>query len=145
MKRRGLIFCAFTLSLALLGPSVQAEETGPDGLTSQALAVYLKQLQQAVKSDSAAEVAKLVSFPLRVNGLAGKNRKLNAAQFAKEYASVFTPAIKATVLKQEAKTLFRKSEGAMMGDGEVWLSGICEDSKCVKSQIKVISVNLQAP
>lgn len=141
MKRRGLIFCAFTLSMALLSPSVQAEETGPDGLTSQALAVYLKQLQQAVKSDSAADVGKLVSFPLRVNGAGGKHRNVTAAQFAKVYASVFTPAVKAAVLKQEAKALFRNSSGAMVGDGQVWLSGICADAKCVKSDIKLISVN----
>lgn len=138
MKRLAFIISLLT---PLLGANVHAEETGPDGLTGQALVSFVQSLQLAVKSDSPKQVAALVSFPLRVNGEAGKHRKLSAAQFEKEYAQVFTPAVKAAVLKQDPKTLFRNSSGAMIGDGQVWLAGICADAKCAKSEVKLITVN----
>lgn len=119
----------------------RAEEVGADGLTSSELSQFLQKLQAAVASDNVSQVQTLVSFPLRVNNN-GKSRKVNAAQFASSYASIFTPKIKSVLAAQKASALFRNSEGAMVGDGEIWMSGICKDKACKQSQVMVITVNV---
>lgn len=82
-------------------------------------------------------VVSLVNYPLTVT-IDG-----DAATYASEqdlldaYDSVFTEAIIEAVSNQEYGDLFVNSEGVMIGNGEVWISGICEDSACSSAPPRV--------
>lgn len=122
--------------------AVTADDVGPDGLNSKELTVFLKALQSAVKTGKPADVAHYVSFPLRVNYNNGGHRNVTKAQFARAYNKIFTSKIKAALMAQQPAELFRSWRGAMVGDGELWFSGICAKQGCTKYEILVIAVNL---
>jgi hypothetical protein len=142
MKTHALAFIALTLSSL-----AHADSIGPDGLSTTQLSTFIGALQSAVKSNSPAKVAGLVSFPLRVNGVTGKQRVVSSSsQFVADYPKIFTPTVQAAVLKQDVKTVLRNSTGAMFGSGEVWVSGTCASkTSCEHAQPKVISINLTTP
>jgi len=129
----------FLAVFALVTTFAQAESTGPDGMTHAQLSEFLKSLQTAVANDDAASVAKLSRFPLRVN-LPNK-KTLQAQQFITQYPKLITAKVKTAVLAQTAETLFRNSNGAMIGNGEIWFSGICLNKQCTKQTTKIISIN----
>ncbi|NHQ87062.1 hypothetical protein HA050_13165 [Iodobacter sp. HSC-16F04] len=129
----------FLAVFALIATFAQAESTGPDGMTTAQLAEFLKSLQTAVAKDDAASVAKLTRFPLKVN--LPKKITLKAPQFIAQYSKVITPKVKAAVLAQTTETLFRNSNGAMIGNGEIWFSGICLNKECSEQTTKVIAIN----
>ena len=135
-----------SLGLALLGAlsmmSAHAEEPGPDGLLTQELMAFVATLQSAVKSDSPEQVAPLIQFPLRVNEAPGKSHSVTARRFSVEYGKIFTPAVKAAVLQQAPDEIFRNSNGAMLGNGEVWISGVCRDQNCQVAPPKVTAINI---
>jgi len=132
--------------LALLGAlsmmSAHAEEPGPDGLLTQELKAFVVTLQSAVKSDSPEKVAPLIQFPLRVNEAPSKSHSVTASHFSAEYEKIFTPAVKAAVLEQKQNDIFRNANGAMLGNGEVWISGVCRDKDCQIAPPKVTTINL---
>ncbi len=113
---------------------------GPDGLTDAELAETLDQLQRAVAAGDPNRVADLMSFPLQVNQ--GKRRsKWTKARFLASYGDLFDNSLRQVVAAQTPQALFRSSRGAMLGNGEVWLSVICQDKSCSRRQIKVIAMN----
>ena len=62
-------------------------------------------------------------------------------EFARRYDELFTPAVVAAVEQQTYATLFANAEGVMIGNGEVWFSGICADATCSDASVKIIAVN----
>lgn len=129
----------FLAVFALMAAFAQAESTRPDGMTNAQLGEFLKSLQTAVAKDDAASVAKLARFPLRVN--LPKKKVLKSPQFIAQYPSIITPKVKAAVLAQTAESLFRNSQGAMIGNGEIWFSGICLNKQCTEQATKIIAIN----
>lgn len=120
--------------------SNQAALQGPDGLTQAELTDALHRLQQAVASGDAKRVAALVSFPLQVNQ--GKqSRRWTRARFVAAYAQLFDKNLQQVLADQTPQTLFRSSRGAMIGNGEIWLSGVCQDNDCRRSKVMVIAIN----
>ena len=97
----------------------------------------LTQLQQAVASHNAAAVAALVHYPIKVNP--GKKPFLvkNEKAFIKDYDRIITHDITDAIFKQKYENLFVNSQGAMIGDGEVWITGFCRDKSCRQSDIKI--------
>ena len=134
------------LGLALFGAlsimSAHADETGPDGLLTQELQAFVVTLQSAVNSNSPEQVAPLIQFPLRVNTAPGKSHSVTARRFSAEYGKIFTPTVKAAVLQQAPDNIFRNSNGAMLGNGEVWISGVCHDQNCQGVPPKVTAINI---
>lgn len=146
MNRRRLFATAALTGLVPWLAHAQAgsttEEVGPDGSTLTALTAVLAKLQTAVAAGDAGGVAALVSFPVPVNFASGRKQRMSRKQFMTRFAEIFTPKLRAAVAKQKPAGLFRNSQGAMIGDGEVWLSGICIDAKCTGSQILVTAINV---
>jgi hypothetical protein len=97
----------------------------------------LTQLQQAVSSHNAAAVADLVHYPIKVNPGKKPFTIKNEKAFIKDYDRVITHDIEDAILKQKYETLFVNSQGAMIGDGEVWITGFCRDKSCRQSDIKI--------
>jgi hypothetical protein len=97
----------------------------------------LTQLQQAVASHNAAAVADLVHYPIKVNPGKKPFTIKNDKAFIKDYDRIITHDIEDAILKQKYETLFVNSQGAMIGDGEVWITGFCRDKSCRQSDIKI--------
>jgi len=130
----------------LLPPTLQAAQTNLADLNKSIdLSVgdhvkvqqLLTQLQQAVAKHNAPAVASLVHYPIKVNP--GKKPFVvkNEKAFIKDYDRIITHDIQDAILKQKYENLFVNSQGAMIGDGEVWITGFCRDKTCKQSDIKI--------
>ncbi|MFL6194236.1 MAG: hypothetical protein ACJ75H_08700 [Thermoanaerobaculia bacterium] len=143
------------LALAFVSPLLaSAVENGPGrfeaaGLDDAEVRQFLQSFQDAVKSRRADRVVGLVEFPLQVNLCKG-SQTLQRKDFTRRFPSVFDARISEAIRKQTFEDLFTNSQGVMIGDGEVWFSGICEgtaadDDPCSKHRIRVITVNKGCP
>ena len=97
----------------------------------------LTSLQQAVAKHDAATVASLVHYPIKVNPGKKPFTIKNEKAFIKDYDGILTHDIQDAILKQKYENLFVNSQGAMIGDGEVWITGFCRDKSCKQSDIKI--------
>lgn len=97
-------------------------------------------LQQGVARGDRAAVAALMRYPLRVD-VAGKQRQIrDAATFEREYDSIVTRNVARTIAAQSFDTVFANQQGVMIGNGQVWLNGICGDAACARSDVRVVSI-----
>lgn len=97
----------------------------------------LTQLQQAVASHNASAAAALIHYPIKVNPGRKPFTIKNEKEFIKDYDRIITHDIQDVILKQKYESLFVNSQGAMIGDGEVWITGFCRDKSCKQSDIKI--------
>jgi hypothetical protein len=71
------------------------------------------------------------------------------AELLRRYREVFNENVSHAVQAQEANTLFANWQGVMLGDGQIWFSGVCAGkdraTPCAVKAIKVITVNTKAP
>jgi hypothetical protein len=134
------------LAGALLPPTLAAAQTSPtdlnksiDMLVGDHVKVQhiLADLQQSVASHNAAGVAALVHYPIKVNPGKKPFTVKNPKEFIKDYDRIITQDISDAILKQKYEALFVNSQGAMLGEGEVWITSICLDKGCKKSDIKI--------
>lgn len=141
----GLILIAGTLSQ----PTATAAQTNTSTLTALDKSIdlsvgdhvkvheLLTQLQAAVAKHNAAAVAALVHYPIKVNPGNKPFTVKNEKAFTKDYDRIITQDIQAAIFKQKYESLFVNSQGAMIGDGEVWITGFCRDKTCKQSDIKI--------
>ncbi len=131
---------------ALLAPTLQAAQTNLADLNKSIdLSVgdhvkvqqLLTHLQQSVASHNAAAVAALVHYPIKVNPGKKPFTIKNEKAFIKDYDDIITHDIQDAILKQKYENLFVNSQGAMIGGGEVWITGFCRDKTCKQSDIKI--------
>jgi hypothetical protein len=134
------------IASALLPPTLQAAQTAPTALDKSIdLSVgdhvkvqqLLTHLQQSVASHNAAAVAALVHYPIKVNPGKKPFTVKNEKAFIKDYDDIITHDIQDAILKQKYENLFVNSQGAMIGGGEVWITGFCRDNTCKQSDIKI--------
>lgn len=96
--------------------------------------------QSAVAEGKAEIAVSLVSYPITIS-IGGEDATFeNEQQLLESYNDVFTDKIVNIVRKQDYGSAFVNSEGLMFGDGEVWISGVCEDSACNSSLPRVITI-----
>ncbi|MFT3987277.1 hypothetical protein [Aestuariivirga sp.] len=85
---------------------------------------FFNALQAAVKADNKTAVSKMISYPLQTM-VGGKKVTLHdAAHFVASYDQIITAKVKSAVEHQTYETLFARDQGVMIGDGEVWFSGV---------------------
>jgi hypothetical protein len=136
---------------AFLRPTLAAAQTNTAATTTTALDKsidlsvgdhvkvhqLLTQLQAAVAKHDVSAVAALVHYPIKVNP--GKKPFVvkNEKAFIKDYDRIITHDIQDAIFKQKYENLFVNSQGAMIGDGEVWITGFCRDKSCRQSDIKI--------
>lgn len=112
---------------ALLGPSAPYEQA-------------VTALQAAVSRQDAQTVAAMVAYPIRVV-VAGKSVTLhNAADLVRQYQQIVTPDVAAAIVSQKYEDLFVNARGVMIGDGQVWIAGICTRPDCSQAVVKVIAI-----
>jgi len=103
---------------------------------------FFEQLKQNVAKENKEQVAKLVDYPLKVNIKGKKTVIKNNVDFVRNYSEIITSHIAKAITTQKYADLFSRDTGIMIGQqGEVWFSGICDDSACKKPIIKIIAIN----
>lgn len=136
----------------LLSPTLPAAQTSSPALTALDKSIdlsvgdhvkvqqILTELQAAVAKHNAPRVAALVHYPIKVNPGKKPFTIKNEKAFIKDYDNIITPDIQTAIFKQKYENLFVNSQGAMIGDGEVWISGFCRDKSCKQSDIKISTI-----
>ena len=134
------------LASTLLTPTLGSAQTGPTDLDKSIdlsvgnhvkVQTLLTDLQRSVSQHNAAAVAALVHYPIKVNPGKHPITIKNPKAFIKDYDGIITPDIAAAIYKQKYDALFVNSQGVMIGDGEVWITGFCLDKNCKNSDIKI--------
>ena len=104
---------------------------------------FFEQFRAAVVAGDKAAVAAAMHYPITVH-LEGKQWSLySPAEFTDVYSHIFSPALVELVRRQQYADLFANDQGVMLGQGEIWFSGICEDVECEKMPLKVVALNLR--
>jgi len=97
-------------------------------------------IQQAVEDDDPDALAEWVQFPINVRiGDAVQTLK-NADDFDAAYPDVFTPEIKSAITDQRYEDLHVTYQGAMFGDGQLWISGVCKSDACDDVDVRIITI-----
>ena len=136
------IFIAMGLAMAVATPAAtqtaaELNETLDDLYGAHApYQSFFEKLKKAVAENDKKTVSSMVDYPFqaRINGKALKIR--DAAHFEADYDKILTAKVKEAVAKQTYPTLFANWQGVMIGDGEIWFSGIDE-----KNTVKITAIN----
>ena len=97
-------------------------------------------IQEAVAEDDAAGFAQWVSYPIKVVADGEEMTIADEAQFVEHYDSIMTDEIRTAVTEQTWATLFVNYQGLMLGNGQVWLNGVCVDDTCEAFDVRVITI-----
>jgi hypothetical protein len=95
----------------------------------KALKIFIKKLQAWVAADQRDSVAAAIEFPLK--------SYQDAATFLERYDQVMTEEVKAAISSQKLNQIFRNDQGAMLGNGEVWISEVSSAGPTYK----IIAIN----
>ena len=139
----------FTLAAAFIfigGVSAETIEERMEALfeESQPYIDFFKKLKAAVAADDQKVVARMVEFPLEVTLPEGKKTIENKKEFIEHYDVLFTPEVIEIIAKQKKDKLFVNSNGVMIGQGEVWFSGLGKDKYDDGVIVKIIAINPDA-
>ena len=97
-------------------------------------------IQQAVEDDDPDALAEWVQFPINVRVGDDVQTLKNADEFDAAYPDVFTPEIKSAITDQRYEDLHVTYQGAMFGDGQIWISGICKTDACDDVDVRIITI-----
>ena len=101
--------------------------------------VAFETLQDAVAEGDAETVASLAAYPLVVK--VGERREIaDVDAFVAAYDSIMTDEIAAAVTDQTYDNLFANDQGIMFGNGQVWMSGVCDDDQCASWDVRIITI-----
>lgn len=121
--------------------SVMAERSPEPANSAAPTAAYgqfLSRLQAAVRTGNKGAVVRLVDLPLRVNFAEGARTYRDRGSIERDFDRIFTPRVRRAILDQRADRLFTNYQGAMIGDGEVWLDQTCPNASC---PVRIRSIN----
>ncbi len=100
----------------------------------------VERLQAAVASDDAAAVAALVRYPIQVQIDGTPTTLDNEQAFIGRYGDFMTPAIRNAIVGTRYADLFVNQDGVMLGDGQAWISGTCQDDACDDVDVRVVTL-----
>jgi hypothetical protein len=138
-----LLLLAFAFACVDAAPYLASVQGVGNDSVRIAEADAFRQLKNAVKADDRHAVALAFVYPLRVNRTAKESFSIRApAELLGRYDEILTPHVRQAILAQQSDSLFYSWRGAMVGNGEVWISGICEPRDTTKCRVGVTSINL---
>lgn len=112
------------------------------GLNLEEARMFFDCLKIAAMHDDRDTLSGLVRYPLRTHLSKRGNSIRTPAAFKKAYPLVFDAKVKRAIEAQRFEDLFVSYRGLMVGNGEVWISGIV-DPASGKTTIKIITINNQ--
>jgi len=140
LKQLRLITMAAVLAMptAVYAQTATEVNTSLDALFGQhqPYRSFFDALKAAIAADNKAAVAAMVDYPFqaRINDKSVKLR--DKAHFIADYDKIVTPKVKSAIEKQTYATLFANWQGVMIGDGEIWFSGVGDGNA-----IKITAIN----
>jgi hypothetical protein len=102
---------------------------------------FLGKLKDSIAAKNWRAVAALVAYPININAAGRRLRIASPQGFVTHESSILTAKVIAAIESQGYAALFANSNGVMIGSGEIWFSGICEDLKCTEPLIKITAIN----
>jgi hypothetical protein len=102
---------------------------------------FLGALKSAVAAKDWPAISLLLQYPISIKLGGHRVRIKTAAEFIGHIDAIFTPKVISAVEAQSYDTVFANANGVMIGDGEVWFSGICKDAQCKVSSIMISAIN----
>jgi hypothetical protein len=100
-----------------------------------------ERLQEAFRSGDADAVAEFGAYPLRVEANGEVYDVLEARDLVENFDRLVMAETQDLIVTQDYGALFVNSEGVMFGDGELWMSAVCEDDACGKRRWAIIAIN----
>jgi hypothetical protein len=97
-------------------------------------------IQQAVEDDDPDALAEWVQFPINVRMGDEVQTLKDADDLDAAYPDLFTPEIKSAITDQRYEDLHVTYQGAMFGDGQIWISGICKTDACDDVDVRIITI-----
>jgi hypothetical protein len=123
-------------------PALEAPNSAKVMRAEQPYAAFLSRLKAAVRGSDRGALIALVAFPLRVNFPEGARIYRDAPSLGRDFDRVFTPKVKRAVLEQRPEHLSVRGQGAMVGEGELWLRETCPNSSCSPAgPVRIVAVN----
>lgn len=121
------------LSEKVYGGNCDVSATGI--LSKEELSKFLDRLKAAATANNVAAISKAVLYPLKLNERQERKIIKDGAELKKIFSSVFTKKILKAIKTQKFEDLFCRDQGAMIGEGEVWI-----DEK--NGKIGIVVINL---
>jgi hypothetical protein len=97
-------------------------------------------IQQAVEDDDPDALAEWVQFPINVRMGDAVQTLNDVDDLDAAYPDLFTPEIKSAITDQRYEDLHVTYQGAMFGDGQIWISGICKTDACDDVDVRIITI-----
>jgi len=138
-----LVGCAAFAAAPVLAQSEAAVNERADMLFGdhEALRAAFDVVQDAVADENAEALAALVKYPF-ATVLEGEDYVIESEDdFVTVYPDLITDTVADAVLSQDYANLFLNQDGAMFGQGEMWLTPICTDEACSSSHWLISGIN----
>jgi hypothetical protein len=135
------------LALLPLPAAASPEVNAPEWVyRGGAYRAFFASLQDAARRDRREALLGMIDYPLRVNGPGGRHRQHDRRSARANFDRIFTPGVRAAILRQRFETLFGGSRGVMVGSGEIWFDHICPRNRCAPpGLVRIEAVNIPPP
>jgi hypothetical protein len=100
------------------------------------------QVKACYRSRDLAALWRVSTAPLLVIDQGKRSEVESLDQLGRLDRIVFAAKIGEAVAQCGFAALFLNSDGAMIGDGELWIKEVCEDAECKKSRFLVSTIDL---
>lgn len=102
---------------------------------------FLDDLKAAAAANDSHKIAAMINYPIAAN-VDGKEITLESSHdFLINYEKIFSQRILGAIESQRYSNIFSKYDGIMIGNGEIWFAGICEDNSCTHEKIRITAIN----
>lgn len=110
---------------------------GPHEVYATAIAA----IQEALAEHKVDRLAGYIAYgePFKVNGedvTIADEQELTA-----QFDTLFNDKVVSAVTGQGYEQLFVNADGIMFGDGELWITGVCDDDACEFPFVTIIAIN----
>lgn len=102
---------------------------------------FFTKLKTAIAEDNKTVVAAMIRYPFRTNIDGERITIPGASDFTARYEEMVTDRVREVVANQHYENLFANWQGVMVGRGEIWFGGICEDNSCEEAEVFIIAIN----
>jgi hypothetical protein len=112
------------------------------GLDPTRVSAVLQQLKAAVRSDDVQALRAVSANPLRLYETGVLRLVSTPENFEEAKAVLMSPRLKQVVAAADMDSLFVNAQGAMLGDGDIWIGSMCGSRACDTADIVVSTVNI---
>ena len=102
---------------------------------------FLRELKAEVAAQDWSAIADKVAYPLSVQVSGHRMKVRSRDQFLAHVRSIITHKVCEAIEAQHYEALFANANGVMVGNGELWYSGVCSRANCIDAPIKITAVN----